>query len=262
VNPAFEPTSILGSHAGAGAVRDLPRWIPRACQFAAALLALLALALAVLAAMSPPQAQPEAALACAVLALGVLRLASAAQRRSLAARGWLDAGTGLGNRQALGEVGAGILQAARRDRRQMTAVVLDFADLLEVREIYGRQVGQRVLARVVRKVQAIAGAHGTAFRTGKAQFTVLLPGANRDKAQAAVQRALGSPCRVEFDAGDSEIVLVPEVLAEVAAPDVETIDELYQELARALAEQREYEKRRQHWLARERERHSRPMALS
>ena len=261
MNPAFEPTSILGTHA-APAAPDVPRWIPRACQVAAGLLALLALTLAVLAGMSPPQAQPEAALACAVLALGVLRIGGGAQRRSLAARGWLDAATGLGNRQAFTHLGAGVLQAARRDGRKMTAVLLDFADLLEVRDIYGRQVSQRVLTRVVRKVQAIAGAQGTAFRTGKAQFTVLLPGASREKAQAAVQRVLGTPCRVEFDAGDSEIVLVPDVLAELAAPAVETIDELYHDLARSLAEQREYEKRRQHWLTRERERHSRPMSLS
>lgn len=261
MNPAFEPTNVLG-HRASAAAPDVSRWVPRLCQVAAGLLALLALVLGVMAAMAPPQAQPEAALASAVLSLCMLRLGTGAQRRFLAARGWLDAVTGLGNRQALVHVGASVLQAARREGRQMTAVLFDFADLLEVRDIYGRQVSQRVLMRVVNKMQAIAGPRGMAFRTGKAQFTVLLPGANRDKAQAAVQRVLGTPCRVEFDAGDSEIVLVPDVLAELAAPDVETIDELYREIARTLAEQREYERRRQHWLTRERERHSRPMSLS
>ena len=262
MNPAFEPTNILGTRATPAPAASVGRWVPGLCQAAAGLFALLALTLAVFAAMSPPQAYPEAALACAVLSLAVLRIGSSAQRRCLAALGWLDAASGLGNRAALSSQGATLLQSARRDGRQMTVVLLDFADLLEVGEIYGRAVRQRVLKRVVRKMESIAGPHGTAFRTGKAQFTVLLPGANRIKAQAAVERVLGTPCRVEFDAGDSEIVLVPDVLTELAAPEVETIDELYRELARTLAEERDYEKRRQHWLARERERHSRPMALS
>jgi GGDEF domain-containing protein len=260
VNPAFEPTNILGSRAAGSVPVEAPRWMPRFCQGAAALFAVLAFALAVLAAMSPPQAQPEAALACAVLSLVALRIGAGAHKRFLAARGWLDAASGLGNRQALLHVGENVLAQTRAQGRPLTAIVLDFADLLEVRDIYGREISHKVLLRVVRKVQSIAGPQGAAFRTGKAQFTVLLPG-TREKAQAAVQRALGSPCRVEFDAGDSEIVLVPDVLAETAAPAVETLDELYREIARNLADQRNYERRRQHWLTRERERHSRPMSL-
>lgn len=261
MNPVFEPTNVIGNRPASATAHEVPRWIPRACHGAAALLALLALVLAVLAAMSPPQAQPEAALACAVLSLLAMRIGGSVQRRFLAGRGWLDTATGLGNRRALVHVGESVLGQARNERRKLTAVVLDFADLLEVRDIYGREVSHKVLLRVARKMQAIAGPQGTAFRTGKAQFTVLLPGANRDKAQAAVHRALGKPCRVEFDAGDSEIVLVPDVQAETAAPDVETMDELYREIARNLNEQREQEKRRQRWLTRERERHSRPMSI-
>ena len=260
MNPAFEPTNILGSHAAGTAPVEAPRWVPRFCQGAAALFAVLAFALAVMAAMSPPQAHPEAALACAVLSLAALRIGAGVHRRFLAARGWLDQASGLGNRQALMHVGETFLGQARSEGRGLTAIVLDFADLLEVRDIYGRHVSHKVLLRVVRKIQSIAGPQGVAFRTGRAQFTVLLPG-SREKAHAAVQRALGKPCRVEFDAGDSEIVLVPDVMAECAAPAVETIDELYREIARNLAEQRNYERRRQHWLTRERERHSRPMSL-
>ena len=260
MNPAFEPTNILGSRAAGELPAEAPRWVPRFCQGAAALFAVLAFALAVMAAMSPPQAQPEAALACAVLSLVALRVGAGAHKRFLAARGWLDAASGLGNRQALVHVGETVLAQARAHGRPLTAVVLDFADLLEVRDIYGRHVAHKVLLRVVRKMQAVAGQQGVAFRTGKAQFTVLLPG-NCEKAQAAVQRVLGTPSRVEFDAGDSEIVLVPDVMAETAAPAVETVDELYRELAGNLAQQRNYERRRQHWLTRERERHSRPMSL-
>ena len=260
MNPAFEPTTILGSRPADAGPLEAPRWVSRVCHGAAALLALLALVLAVLAAMSPPQALPEAALACAVSSLLALRIGAGVQKRFLGARGWLDAVSGLGNRDALAHVGENVLAQARAEGRQLTAVVLDFADLLEVRDIYGRHVSQKVLMRVVRKIHGIAGPQGTAFRTGKAQFTVLLPG-SRDKALAAVQRTLGSPCRVEFDAGDSEIVLVPDVQAETAAPAVETIAELYHELSRNVAEMREYERRRQHWLTRERERHSRPMSL-
>jgi hypothetical protein len=83
----------------------------------------------------------------------------------------------------------------------------------------------------------------------------------REKAIAAIQRVLGSPTRIELDAGDSEIVLVPAFLVEAAGPDISCVSQMHTELRRELARIEHREQRRQQYLTRERERHSRPMGL-
>ncbi|MES2937949.1 MAG: diguanylate cyclase [Pseudomonadota bacterium] len=259
--PAFEPTAVLDSPQVR--VPRLPAWAPHLLHAASALLALVALALVALAVLLDDQRQalPSAALVCALVGLGLLRGAHAAGLHVAARRGLLDEATQLYNPRGLAERGGEILRIARAEKRPVSLVVLDFNDMVEVRHIYGREISCKLLARVVRKLEAIAGRHGIAARMDKAQFAVVLPGMDRERAQAAVHRVLGRPCRVEFDAGDSEIVLVPDVMAETAAPDVETIDELHAEVLHGLLEMRAGELRRQHYLQRERERHSRPMGL-
>jgi diguanylate cyclase (GGDEF)-like protein len=259
LNPAFEPTAVLGTHAaseGSLGARILSR---RLLLGAAAGLALLALPLS---AATAALAVPEGALLiCALASAGLLRLAAGAQRRDATAQGLVDSVTGLYNPRGFSQLGAELLEQARREGKPLSLVVFDFSDLMEVRSIYGREVSRKLLARVVRKMETVAGRRGLAARTGKTEFSILLPGAGRDKSKSIIQRALGKPSRIEFDAGDSEIVLVPDIMAEAAAPAVETVDELYREVFRNLAQARAYEKRRQHYLTRERERHSRPMSL-
>ena len=260
MNPAFEPTAVMGdapAEAGNAPSRT------RLAQAAAIGLAIVALPLSAGSNLLPGLGAPmqEAALACAGASALLLRWMAGAQRRQAAASGLVDTLTGLYNRRGLIEEGGQVLRQCRESGRPASLVVFDFEDLAEVRGIYGREVSRKLLARVVRKMAAVAGSRGIAARTGKSQFTVLMPGVSRERAQALVQRVLGKPSRVEFDAGDSEIVLVPDIGVETAAAALETVDELYREVAQHLAQQRAHEMRRQHWLQRERERHSRPMSL-
>lgn len=187
--------------------------------------------------------------------------ASRPSQAHAAVRGYLDGSTGLYNQAGLLDYGAAMLRAARTERRPLAMVILDFSDLPEVQGIYGNRISRKVLARVTGKLVAAAGRKGLAARTGKAQFALLLPGIGREKAQLAIQKAMGTPCRIEFDAGDSEIVLVPEVLADCISPDCDSVAQLYRGLCQSLAAIRSEEDRRQHYLQRERERHSRPMGL-
>jgi diguanylate cyclase (GGDEF)-like protein len=171
----------------------------------------------------------------------------------------LDRSTGLYNR-------AGLFAAANeavrtREGQPLSMVVLDFADLREVYQIYGNEIARKVVGRVVRRLRAVAGARGVAGRTGPTQFAVALPGMPEDKAIRQVQRALGRPARVEFDAGDSEIVLVPHLLVDTAEPGATEVQSLYREMCHELARIQKDELRRLNWLTSERERHSRPMSL-
>lgn len=262
MNPVFEPTAVMGSVSPSGEAARL-RMAPRFIQGTAIGLAALALLLTALPSFLPLEgwALQEAALACAVVGAGLLRWSSGAQRRHAVAQGLLDPSTGLYNRRGLALAGEAMLRQARAEKRPVCLVVIDFEDLVEVRSIYDEDISRKLLARVVRKMQAIAAGRGLAARTGRAQFSVLLTGCTRERAQALVQRVLGKPSRVEFDAGDSEIVLVPDIGLEVAAAEVETVDELFREVAHNIAEARALEQRRQQYLQRERERHSRPMSL-
>ena len=262
MNPVFESTSALGTHPAAWTVQP-PRGLARILQAAGGTLGVLAIGLGMAAVLARPgDASPAwLAIAAAIAALALLLAAGAVERRVTADLGWIDQPSGLYNRLGLLRAGDALLAQARRAGRPVSLVLIDFDDLMEVRTIYGRDVARKVQARVVRKIQAIAGARGLAARTDQTQFAVLLPGANRERAQAIVQRAMGKPSRIEFDAGDSEIVLVPDILCEMAEPGVETVDELVREVAGNLAELRQHELRRQVWLRRERERHSRPMSI-
>ena len=176
--------------------------------------------------------------------------------------GRIDSGTALYNMEGFAAHGDEMLAACKRQGRPLSVAVFDCADLLEVRAIYGSQVTRKLMDRIVGKLTALCAERGLAARTGPAEFTVVLPGLGRDKSLAAIQRVLGSPTRVELDAGDSEIVLVPDFLIETGGADTTSVRELHGELRRELAHRQALEARRHHQMQRERERHSRPMGIT
>lgn len=173
----------------------------------------------------------------------------------------IDNSTELYNKAGFTAHGDELLAACRRDHRPLSIAVFDCSDLLEVRTIYGSGITRKLMARIARKLMRLCADQGLAARTGPAEFTVVLPGMNREKALAAIGRVLGTPMRIELDAGDSEIVLVPSFLVECAGADTAGVDEIHEELRRELAQIDQREQRRQHYLQRERERHSRPMSI-
>ncbi|HUR88733.1 MAG TPA: diguanylate cyclase [Ramlibacter sp.] len=169
----------------------------------------------------------------------------------------LDRSTGLYNRAGLFAAANEMIHSARASANA-SMVIVEFGDLREVCDIYGDAIARRVVARIVRRLRRVAGAHGVVGRTGPAQFTVVIP-YEGEKVAKCLQRGLGKTACIEFDAGDSEIVLVPDLIVETAEPGDVTAQELYRQMGRQLAHNQEEERRRLHWLASERERHSRPM---
>ena len=172
----------------------------------------------------------------------------------------MDPSTGLYNFEGLMSAADELLAPARRDGRPLTVIVIEFSDLREVRQLYGHAVSRKVVTNVVRKLQAVAGRRGLAGRTGAEQFTLVLP-TGRDRALQSLERVLGKTARIEFDGGDDEIVLVPDVAVDSTDAATECVQPLWDEMCRDLTQRHAHELRRQHCLQRERERHSRPMAL-
>ncbi|HYF41078.1 MAG TPA: GGDEF domain-containing protein [Ramlibacter sp.] len=221
-------------------------------------------------AVASVQLRPEAALAELAVSGGFLAIfplllavkfgAMMRQPDEALEEGRIDGSTHLFNKAGLLAHGEDLLAACRRERRPLSLAVFDCADLLEVRKIYGSRLSRQLMARTARKFAAVAGDRGIAARTGPAQFTVVFPGLTRDKALQAIQRVLGHPPRIEFDAGHSEIVLVPEYAVDTAGESA-SVQDMHRSLCASLAQASEWEQRRRDYLQRERESHSRPMGL-
>ncbi|HZY18681.1 MAG TPA: GGDEF domain-containing protein [Ramlibacter sp.] len=173
----------------------------------------------------------------------------------------LDVLTPLLSREGLIAQGERLLSHGRYRADGAALVLFDFADLLEVRDIYGERVSKALLAKLASALRRLAGRHGLAARTGPAQFAVLLPGLPRQAAVDATLRVLGTPCRIEFDAAGFDLVLVPDVSVDTCDAQSGSLEALYNRLSVALARYRDHEERRRSHLRRSRERHSRPMPL-
>lgn len=194
-----------------------------------------------------------------VLALQVgqrLGLAQSVEQRSR-----LDPATSLYNKFGLMAYGDKLLSECEAHQREISVAVFDFADLIEVRSIYGTRFARDLTGVIVQKLLAIAGERGLASRTGLAEFTVVMPELGRDKALAAIRRVLGYPTRIEFEADDNEIVLVPGFALETSGPDIESVEDLYREARMSIDDFQRSESSRIAHLQRSRERHSRPMKL-
>lgn len=173
--------------------------------------------------------------------------------------GRIDGSTALYNQAGFAAYGNEMLAECNGDGEPLSVAVFDCRDLLEVRAIYGNRMARRLADRIVCKLSDLSVEHGLAARTGSAEFSVVLPGMGRERALAAIHRVLGNPLRIEMDAGDSEIVLVPGFMVETVEINTTSVEELQGELRSELAWQQEQEQRRQHHMKRERHHHSRLM---
>lgn len=174
----------------------------------------------------------------------------------------LDASSGLYNKDGLFEHGAEIVAACRRDRRAVSLIVMDCADLQEIRGVYGRQVNRKLRAKIIKKLASVTGERGLLARTGRSEFALLVPGLGREKALQALERVLGNPGRVELDWNDSEIVIVPDYAAGSLHSGEATLQEIYAELSGGLADLRHNTQMRDDHYRRLRERQSLPMELT
>ena len=82
----------------------------------------------------------------------------------------------------------------------------------------------------------------------------------RDQALYAIGRVLGNPGRIELEGGNSELVLVPNVMVETVSR-TSSLEKLFDALCRGLARVREQEQLHHRYLEWERQRHSRPMPV-
>lgn len=143
----------------------------------------------------------------------------------------IDPSTGLLNRESFMVRGDRMLNACHRDKRAVTVAVFACEDLLAIRRMYGRNSSHMAVKRLVNKINGIAGLRGLAARTGMTEFTVMLPGVAREKALRVIARQLGNPVRIEFDAGEEEVVMLPAVVVETPGVGETSIENLLAEMS-------------------------------
>lgn len=141
-------------------------------------------------------------------------------------------------------VGDEMLRQSRRDNQPLSVVVFEFRDLPELECVFGTSVAKEAVAKITAKLKRMATSKGLALRTDPTIFTVLLPGVDCDSARAGIHAMLGQTWCVEFDAGDDEIVLVPEFVVQTVG-DTESLQEVYETLCSDLRQARLNKQRHQ-----------------
>lgn len=140
-------------------------------------------------------------------------------------------------------------------------LMLQLYDLPELELVFGTDAVQEVSDRAMAALEGVAGRTGFAVRTAPDTFALLMPDAKAEEVLRALQDRLGKPCCIEFELAGAEILTLPDVLAR-AVSDTETVEDAYESLRRDIGNAREAEARRQDYLRRERESHTRPPHLT
>lgn len=158
-------------------------------------------------------------------------------------------------RAAFAQMGDGLIAQSLEKGQPVTVVVLEQGDLAELSATFGPGVARKLVARLAAKLQTVACAPGAVARTDVAVFTLLLPGFTHAMASAALQAALGSTVSIEVDAGDEELVLMPDFLIRTLQGASAPLAEVYDSMRRTIERARKLEERRQKYLRAERESH-------
>lgn len=152
-----------------------------------------------------------------------------------------------------------MLAACRLRGLELSLVIFDFSDLLEVRRLYGRRVSAALFRLILAKLAQVAGREGLVACTSPALFTVAVPLCAADALQA-VHRALGKTAHVELDSPVAEVLVVPNYVAD-SVRQGESLQCRHAAIVSALAASNANEQGRLRHIRRARERHSRPGIL-
>lgn len=161
----------------------------------------------------------------------------------------------------LAAVGDALLRKARRNDQPLTVAVFVFADLPELQSVSEGQIARTFGSEIARKLQGIAAGKAVVVRTGPTRFAVLLRNFDSARTRQAIGAAFGKGCCLEFEMGNGEMLLVPEWRAQTVRRETASMEAVYLKLCAELVTGQRHAERRQEYIKRERESHTRPMRL-
>lgn len=162
--------------------------------------------------------------------------------------------------ELLSVVGEKMVAAARASGQPITLVVMQVYDLPEVELVFGRSAAEEVIDEVMTQLTRMAARKGFVVRSKADTFALLIPGMNAQATMAALGARFGRPCAIEFELGEDEILLVPDVKVHTLDAG-ESLREVYTRVGRLIARERGREQLRCEYLRSEREAHT-PIGLS
>lgn len=161
----------------------------------------------------------------------------------------------------LAVVGNAMLERTRKKNQPLSILVLDFSDLPELQIIYRSQAARDLVPTIERKLQRLAPSKGAVVRTGPTTFTVLLPDFDSRTTLRVLHKSFGKACCLEFALSNNEMLLVPDYVVGTLRSGTETVEDVYKVLCGDILNAQRRADRRQDYLRRERESHTRPMTL-
>jgi diguanylate cyclase (GGDEF)-like protein len=133
--------------------------------------------------------------------------------------------TGLGNRRALDER-LDYLRATLGDGEPVSMLVVDIDDFKRVNDIYGHEVGDRVLRRVGQSICAVLRPEDLAFRFGGDEFGAIMAGAPAEVVQSRADQICQLVCVDDWSEVGNDLLVTVSVGA-ASTVGIADIDALY-----------------------------------
>ncbi|WP_224981509.1 diguanylate cyclase [Geomonas agri] len=147
----------------------------------------------------------------------------------------IDHLTGLFNRRHLAEVMEAEFLRAKRNRENLSLVIIDIDFFKQVNDTYGHQNGDIVLSSVAEVVQQQLRAYDSAARYGGEEFVVLYPGTSLEGGVAAAERLRQAVIDHTFPYPLEDLtVTVSAGVSTYPSPQVDNIDALFRRADEAL----------------------------
>jgi diguanylate cyclase (GGDEF)-like protein len=142
--------------------------------------------------------------------------------------------TGLVNRRRFFDIAGAERSRARRSGERLALMLLDIDHFKRVNDLYGHQVGDRLLCRFARVLEAHLRPFDVVGRYGGEEFVALLPGADTPGALTAAERLRAAVAATDFD--DQGIIRLTMSAGVVAAdpPEIPPVSALVASADRAL----------------------------
>ncbi|MBU5637692.1 diguanylate cyclase [Geomonas sp. Red69] len=143
--------------------------------------------------------------------------------------------TGLFNRRYLAEVLEAEFFRARRNRENLSLVIVDIDFFKQVNDTYGHQNGDIVLASVANVVQQQMRAYDSAARYGGEEFVVVYPGTSLEGGVVAADRLRQAVLDFTFPPPLQDLtVTISAGVSTYPSPHVDNIDSLFRQADEAL----------------------------
>ncbi len=167
-----------------------------------------------------------------------------------------DPATGFFDAHAFAARGSALVAQCMQRRQRVSLVVIRFDDFPEMQALFGAHLCQRAMARIARSLGKALPARAMAARTGAAEFALLFPQLSGQAALALLEKSLGTPMRFEFILDRTEVVLLPELAADVISAS-ETLVQAHERLRDRLVAFTTSERARLESMAKQREHYAR-----